>query len=83
MHGIDVGFGKDGGGSCDNRWDEDLMSLAQLADMTSFSIPVNIADYTGPPKVLTDVGFSSIEGFVSKQVMRSANNGKSSTWWDN
>jgi hypothetical protein len=42
------------------------MSLVQLADMTSFSIPVNIADYTGPPKVLTDMSFGSIKGFVTK-----------------
>jgi hypothetical protein len=65
MHGIDVGLGKDGGRSGDDRWDEDLMSLVQLADMTCFSIPVNIADHTGPPKVLTDVGFGSIEGLVT------------------
>jgi hypothetical protein len=50
MHGIDVGFEEYGGGSGDDRWDEDLTSLAQLADMTCFSIPVNIADHTGPPK---------------------------------
>jgi hypothetical protein len=47
MHGIDVGFGEDRGGSGNDRWDEDLTSLAQLADMTSFSIPVNVADHTG------------------------------------
>jgi hypothetical protein len=66
MHGIHMGFGKDGGGSGDDWWNEDLTSLAQLADMTSLSIPVNITDHTGPPKVLTDVGFGSIEGFVTK-----------------
>jgi hypothetical protein len=42
MHSIDVGFGKDRGGSGDDWLDEDLMSLAQLADMVSFSIPVTI-----------------------------------------
>jgi hypothetical protein len=66
MHGIDIGFGKDRGGGGDNWGKEDLTSLAQLADMTSFSIPVNIADHTGPPKALTDMGFGSIEGFVTK-----------------
>jgi hypothetical protein len=40
MHGIDVGFGKDRGRSGDNWGNEDLTSLAQLADMTSFSIPI-------------------------------------------
>jgi hypothetical protein len=64
MHGIDIGFGEDGGGGGNNRWNEDLTSLVQLAGMTSFSIPVNIADYTGPPKVLTDVEFGSVEGFM-------------------
>jgi hypothetical protein len=59
------------------------MSLAQLADMTSFSIPVNIADHTGPPKTLTDVGFGSIEGFMSKRVVHGADNGKLLTWRDN
>jgi hypothetical protein len=44
MHGIDVGFGKDRGGHGDDRWDEGSTSLAQLAYITSFSIPVNIAD---------------------------------------
>jgi hypothetical protein len=63
---IDVGFGEDRGGSGGDWWNKDLMSLAQLADMTSFHIPVNITDHTGPPKVLIDVGFGSIEGFVSK-----------------
>jgi hypothetical protein len=66
MHSIDVGVGEDGGGSGNNWWNEDLMSLAQLADMTSFSIPVNISDHTGPPKVFTDVGFGSVEGFMTK-----------------
>jgi hypothetical protein len=66
MYGIDVGFGKDGGGGGDNWRNEDLTSLAQLADMTSFSMPVNIADHTGPPKALTDVGFGSVEGFMSE-----------------
>jgi hypothetical protein len=66
MHGINIGFGKDGGGSGDDWGNEDLTGLAQLADMTSFSIPVYIADHTGPPKVLTDVCFGSIEGFVTK-----------------
>jgi hypothetical protein len=66
MHGIDVGFDEDGGGSSNDRWDEDLAGLVQLADMTSFSISVNIADHTGPPKALVDVGFGSIEGFMVK-----------------
>jgi hypothetical protein len=66
MYGIDIGYGKDRGGGGDNWWDEDLMSLVQLADMTSFSIPVNIADHAGPPKVLTDMSFGSVEGFVTK-----------------
>jgi hypothetical protein len=57
MHGVDVGFCKDRGGHGDDWRDEDLTSLAQLADVTSFSIPVNIADHAGPPKALTDVGF--------------------------
>jgi hypothetical protein len=58
MHGIDIGFGKDRGRS-GNDWNEDLMSLMQLAD-------INITDHTGPPKALTDRGFGSIEGFVTK-----------------
>jgi hypothetical protein len=80
MHGINIGFGEDRGGSGDNRWDEDLTSLAQLADMTSFSIPVNIADHTGQPKALTDVSFGSVECFMAKGVVRGVNDGKSSTW---
>jgi hypothetical protein len=66
MHGIDVGFGKDRGGSGDDWGNEDLMGLVQLTDMTGFSIPVNIADHTGPPKALTNVCFGSVEGFVTK-----------------
>jgi hypothetical protein len=66
MHSIDVGFGEDRGGSGDDRQDEDLTSLAQLADMTSFSIPVNITDYTGPPKVFTDVWHRRLCGRVCK-----------------
>jgi hypothetical protein len=50
MHGINMGFGKDRGESGDNWGNEDLISLAQLADMTSFSIPVNITDHAGPPE---------------------------------
>jgi hypothetical protein len=83
MHGIDIGFGEDRGGSGDDWWDEDLMGLVQLADITSFSIPVHITDHTGPPKALTDVCFGSIEGFMAKGVMCSADNGKLSTWWNN
>jgi hypothetical protein len=64
MHGIDISFGKDRGRGGDDWGNENLTSLAQLADMTSFSIPVNIADHTGPPKALADVCFSSVEGFV-------------------
>jgi hypothetical protein len=82
MHGVDVGFGEDGGGGGNNWGNENLTSLAQLTDMTSFSIPVNIADHTGPPKALTDVSFGSVECFVSKRVVCDADDGKSSTWWD-
>jgi hypothetical protein len=80
MHSIDVGFGKDRGRSGDNWWDEDLMSLVQLADMASFRIPVNIADHTGPPKALTNVRFGSVEGFMAEGVVRGVDDGKSSTW---
>jgi hypothetical protein len=66
MHGIDIGFGKDRGRNGDNRWDEDLVSLAQLAYMTSFSIPVNVTDHTGPPKALTDVSFGGVECFMAE-----------------
>jgi hypothetical protein len=52
----------------------------QLADMTSFSIPVNTTDHTGPPKALTDVGFGSVEGFMSELVVHGADDVKSSTW---
>jgi hypothetical protein len=37
MHGVDVGFGEDRGRSGDDWWNENLTSLAQLADMTNFS----------------------------------------------
>jgi hypothetical protein len=80
MHGIDVGFGKDRGRSSDDWWDEDLMSLAQLAYMTSFSILVNIADHTGPPKVLTKMSFGGVESFMAEGVMHGADDGKLSTW---
>jgi hypothetical protein len=79
MHGVDVGFCEDRGGSGGDWWDEDLTSLVQLADMTSFSIPVNVADHTGPPKALTDMGFGGVECFMAKGVVHSANDGKSST----
>jgi hypothetical protein len=68
--------------SGDDWRNEDLTSLAQLADVTSFSIPVNITDHAGPPKALTDVGFGGIECFMAEGVVRGANDGKSSTWWD-
>jgi hypothetical protein len=92
MHGINIGFGKDRGGSGDDWGNENLTSLAQLADMTSlvqladmtsFSIPVYITDHTGPPKALADVCFGSVEGFVAEWVVSGADNVKSSTWWDN
>jgi hypothetical protein len=69
MHGINIGFGKDRGGGGDDWGNEDLMGLAQLADMTSFSIPVNITNHAGPPKALTNMSFGSVEGFVTKCVM--------------
>jgi hypothetical protein len=75
MHGINIGFGKDRGGGGNDWGNEDLMSLVQLADMTSFSIPVNIADHA-----LTDMSFGSVEGLVTKQVMGGADDVKSSTW---
>jgi hypothetical protein len=78
----DVGFGEDRGGSGDDSWDEDLASLAQLADMTSFSIPVYVTDHTGPPKVLNDGGFGCVECFMAKGVVRGVDDRKSSTWWD-
>jgi hypothetical protein len=66
MHGISIGFGKDRGRGSDDWGNEDLASLVQLADMTSFSIPVNIADHAGPPKALTDMSFGSVEDLVTK-----------------
>jgi hypothetical protein len=83
MHGIDVGFCEDRGRSGDDWWDEDLTSLVQLANMTSFSIPVNVADHTRPPKAFTNVGFGGVECFMAEGVVRGVNDGKSSTWWDN
>jgi hypothetical protein len=80
MHGIDIGFGKYRGRGGDNWGNEDLASLVQLADMTSFSIPVNIAGHAGPPKVLTDMSFGSVEGLVTKSVMGGADDVESSTW---
>jgi hypothetical protein len=82
MHSINVDFGKDRGRSGDYRWDEDLASLVQLAYMASFSIPVNITDHTGPPKALTDISFGGIEHFMAERVVCGADDGKSSTWWD-
>jgi hypothetical protein len=73
VHGVDVGFCKDRGGSGDDWRDKDLTRLAQLADVTSFSIPVNIADYTGPPKAFTNVGFGGVECFMAEEVVGSVN----------
>jgi hypothetical protein len=75
MHGVDVGFCKDRGGSGNDWWDEDLMSLAQLADMTSLSIPVNVADHTGPPKAFTNVSFGGVESFMVEGVVHGADYG--------
>jgi hypothetical protein len=83
MHGVDVGFCEDRGGSGDDWRDEDLTSLAQLADMTSLSIPANVTDHTGPPKVFTNVGFGGIQCFMAEGVVRGVNDGKSSTWQNN
>jgi hypothetical protein len=66
MYGINIIFAKDRGRGGNDWGNENLMSLAQLADMTSFSIPVNITDHTRPPKALTDVSFGSVEGFVAE-----------------
>jgi hypothetical protein len=42
------------------------MSLVQLTDMTSFSIPVDVAHNQWPPKMLIDnMGFGHIEGFMT------------------
>jgi hypothetical protein len=54
--------------------------LAQLADIASFSIPVNIADHAGPPNALTDMSFGSVEGLVTKRVMGSVDDVKSLIW---
>jgi hypothetical protein len=80
MHSVNIGFGKDRGVGGDNWGNEDLTGLAQLADMTSFSIPVNIADHAGPPKVLTDMSFGSVEGLVMKRVMGGVDDVKLLTW---
>jgi hypothetical protein len=63
---IPLHFGKDRGRGGDNWWNKNLTSLVQLADMTSFSIPVNITDHAGPPKALTDMSFGNVEGFVTE-----------------
>ena len=72
MHGVDVSFGKDRGGSGDCGGNEDLAKLANLAKVTGLGIPLNICDETGPP--LSDVRFSGEECFVSYVVMASAKN---------
>ena len=74
MHGIDVGFGKDRGGSGDCRGNEDLAKLANFAKVTCLGIPLNICDETGPPEALSDVGFGGEEGFVSYFIMASGKN---------
>jgi hypothetical protein len=44
---------------------------------------VNVADHTGPPKAFTNVGFGGVKCFMTEGVMRGADYGKSSTWWNN
>ena len=74
MHGVDVGFGEDRGGSGDCWGNEDLAKLVNLAKVTCLGIPLNICDETGPLEALSDVRFSGEECFVSYFVVASAKN---------
>ena len=74
MHGVDVGFGEDRGGSGNCRGNEDLAKLANLAKVTGFGIPLNICDETRPPEALSDVRFGGEECFVSDFIVASAKN---------
>jgi hypothetical protein len=74
MHHVDISFREDGCRSSDNWWNKDLTGLSQLANMTCFSIPMNIAGHRRPPKPLVDVCFCGEICFVTKGIMGDVDN---------
>ncbi len=65
VHGVHVHLGKEWSRGCDNGWDQDLVSLSELAYVAGFYIPGHISAHEWPPVVLHDKGIGCVEAAVS------------------
>ena len=72
MHGIDVDFGEERSGSCDNGGNEDLTGLTELAKVARSDEPDDVGMHVRPPKSFHNRCSGSVESFVSDVVVRTA-----------
>ena len=65
MHSVHVHLGKKWGGHCDNRQDDDLSGLAELANVACMHIPCNVASNERPPVLFGDERMSGVKPTMS------------------
>ena len=69
VHGVHVHFGEERSGGRDDWWDQDLVSLLELAYVAGFYVPGHISAHERPPVALHDKGIGCIEAAVSGVVV--------------
>src|SRR5713226_1746106 len=65
VHGVHVHLGEEWSGGRNDRWDQDLVSLLELAYVAGFYIPGHILAHERPPVALHDKGVGCVEATVS------------------
>ena len=69
VHGVHVHISEEQSRGHDDRWDQDLASLSELAYVAGFYVPGHISAHEQPPVALHDEGIGCVEAAVSGVVM--------------
>ena len=65
VHGVNVGFVKEGSGNRNSGRNMDFGGLLELALMTSIDVPLHIAVKSGAPKVIEKGVLSRVNALVA------------------
>jgi hypothetical protein len=72
VHSVDINFGEERGWCCNYGRDENLASLANLAEVTGANKPNNVGLHMGPPETFGDSGAGRIKSFMAYVVVGTA-----------
>ena len=69
VHSVHVHLGEEWGRHCDDRWDDNLSGLAELANVAHMYIPCNVTSNEGPPVLFSDEHVSGVKPMVSNVIV--------------